>query len=471
MSAERYAIIDIETTGGRADLHKITEIAIILHDGVQILDTYETLINPESYIPYGITELTGITQEMVQGAPKFFEVARKIVEMTEGAVFVAHNAPFDYGFVREEFARLGYTFSRKQLCTVRLSRKAFPGLRSYGLDNLISVMGIEVKNRHRAMGDALATAELFRRIMAQNGGPEHALSMVKMGLKEARLPENFGLDRLMALPEGCGVYYFHDERGDVLYVGKSQNIRKRIAEHFADKTEKTRKLRDMTHDITCELTGSELVALLLESFEIKRLRPSVNRAQRQQNFPFVIHAHTDEAGYLSFTAEKTTIPQRKNLNILSEHPALPAARSRLEWATEQFELCRRLSGLQSGKGACFHYHLQRCRGACAGKEDAESYNERARQAMEALQTGFEEDFILLDRGRTPEERAVILVEKGNFAGYGYWDSTEGGGTAQLIEAVRPMQGNPETTRIILGYLHRRPVGLRKITWESGWDSR
>ena len=202
MSAERYAIIDIETTGGRADLHRITEIAVILHDGEHILDTYETLLNPETYIPYGITELTGITQDMVKDAPRFFEVAKKIVEMTEGAVFVAHNASFDYGFIREEFARLGYTYSRQQLCTVRLSRKAFPGLRSYGLDNLIATFGIEVKQRHRAMGDALATAELFRRIMAQNGGPDQALSMIKMGLKDARLPENFGIERLMALQIG-----------------------------------------------------------------------------------------------------------------------------------------------------------------------------------------------------------------------------------------------------------------------------
>lgn len=462
MSAERYAIIDIETTGGRADLHRITEIAIILHDGEHILDTYETLLNPETYIPYGITELTGITQDMVKDAPRFFEVAKKVVEMTEGAVFVAHNVSFDYNFIREEFARLGYTYSRQQLCTVRLSRKAFPGLRSYGLDNLIATFGIEVKQRHRAMGDALATAELFRRIMDQNGGPDQALSMIKMGLKDARLPENFGIERLMALPEACGVYYFHDERGDVLYVGKSQNIRKRIAEHFADKTEKTRKLRQMTHDITCEVTGSELVALLLESFEIKRLRPSVNRAQRQQTFPFAVYAQPDEAGYLCFHVERITAAQRKKLHILSEHPAIPAGRGRLEWAVEQFELCRRLSGLETGKGACFHFHLKKCKGACAGQESADDYNERARQAAERLQTGFEEDFLLIERGRTPQERAVVLVREGQLAGYGFVETSEGLSLEELLDAVRHMPGNPETTRIIQGYLHRRPVGLKKV---------
>jgi DNA polymerase III subunit epsilon len=463
MAAERYAIIDIETTGGRADLHKITEIAIVLHDGARILDTYETLINPESYIPAGITELTGITQEMVREAPKFYEVARKIVEMTEEAIFVAHNAPFDYGFIREEFARLGYNYSRKQLCTVRLSRKAFPGLRSYGLDNLIREMGITVHNRHRAMGDALATAELFRRIMVQQDGPDQALSMVKMGLKDARLPENFGLDKLMALPEACGVYYFHDAQGHVQYVGKSQNIRKRIAEHFADKTEKTRKLRELTHDISYEITGSELIALLFESYEIKRLLPAINRAQRHNAFPFAIVDARDELGYLTFQADKLTAAQRKKTSVLSEHPALPPARNRLEWAVAKFGLCRRLSGLQSGKGACFDYHLKKCQGACAGLEPPDTYNQRAELAREALRSGFDEDFFLLERGRTPEEKALILIEKGNFAGYGYIDSTDALHDIQALrDAIKPMTGNPETIKIVKIYLHRKPPGLRKI---------
>ncbi|MEN0004709.1 MAG: 3'-5' exonuclease, partial [Bacteroidota bacterium] len=161
MKAHRYAIVDLETTGGRASRDKITEIAIVLYDGQQIIDRYETLINPECYIPYGITQLTGITQEMVQEAPKFHEVARKVVEMTEGAVFVAHNVRFDYSFLRAEFARLGFTYTRKQLCTVRLSRKVFPGLRSYSLDNLTRHFSISVSQRHRAMGDAEATTTLL----------------------------------------------------------------------------------------------------------------------------------------------------------------------------------------------------------------------------------------------------------------------------------------------------------------------
>ncbi|HRF40014.1 MAG TPA: DNA polymerase III subunit epsilon, partial [Saprospiraceae bacterium] len=147
---------------------------------------------------------------------------------------------------------------------------------------------------------------------------------------------------------------------------------------------------------------------------------------------------------------------------LSEHPAIPAARGRLEWAVEQFELCRRLSGLETGKGACFHFHLKKCRGACAGQESAADYNERAQQAAERLQTGFEEDFLLMERGRTPQERAVVLVQDGQLAGYGYVETSEGLSLEELLEAVRHIPGNPETTRIIQGYLHRRPVGLKRL---------
>ena len=164
MSNKKYAIIDIETTGGAAAREKITEIAIVLHDGTKVIETFETLLNPERSIPVYITQITGISDAMVAKAPKFYEVAKKIVTMTEGAVFVAHNVRFDYGFVQEEFRRLGYTYTRQQLCTVKLSRQAFPGLRSYALGNLIEHFNIKTTDRHRAMADTMATVEIFEKI-------------------------------------------------------------------------------------------------------------------------------------------------------------------------------------------------------------------------------------------------------------------------------------------------------------------
>jgi DNA polymerase-3 subunit epsilon len=457
MKAQRYAIVDLETTGGRASRDKITEIAIVLYDGQQIIDQYETLINPETYIPYGITQLTGITQEMVADAPKFYEVAKKIVEMTEGAVFVAHNVRFDYSFLRAEFSRLGFTYTRKQLCTVRLSRKVFPGLSSYGLDNLTTYFDIPVSQRHRAMGDAMATTTLLDIIFKEQHGDQNVKDIINLGIKEALLPKNLTLEKIHALPESCGVYYFHNEKGDVVYVGKSINIKKRVAEHFAQKTEKARKLQQHVHEVTYELTGSELIALLHESKEIKRLRPPINRAQRQRNFPYVVHTYHNDAGYRCFEVAKVTAKVRKDLQIVSQYPKSTNAKSHLASIVENFELCRRYTHLDAGTGACFHYHLKQCYGACLGQEPVEIYNERANQALERLSTVFDKDFFLLDEGRSTEEYAVVLVEEGLLQGFGYIDR-EGlnGDLNYLRDAVQYCEGNPETTRIIQRYMSKHP---------------
>lgn len=450
---KRYAIVDIETTGGRASRDKITEIAIVLHNGEKIIDTYETLINPDTYIPYGITQLTGITQEMVEDAPRFYEVAKEIVEMTKNAIFVAHNVRFDYSFLRSEFHQLGFTYSRKQLCTVRLSRKSFPGLSSYSLDSLIRHLNLNINNRHRAMGDALATTELFEKILAKESSEDNIKNLVNLGIKESLLPKNLTVEKLHALPENCGVYYFHNENGEVVYVGKSINIKKRVAEHFSKKTEKASKLQQHVHEVTYEITGNELIALLLESNEIKRLRPPINRAQRLRRFPYVIYTYTNEAGYICFNFTKVTQKTRKQYQIISEHPKQGSARGRLEAALKTFELCARYCHLQPGNGACFNFHLKQCLGACAGQEVPESYNERARLAKETLSTIFEQNFFLIDKGRHSNEKSVVLVENGYYRGYGYLDADESIGNLEMLRGmIHPFPGNPETTRIIQRYL-------------------
>lgn len=457
MKEKLYAVVDLETTGGKAARDRVIEIAIVLHDGEKIIDTFQSLIDPECYVPYGITQLTGITQKMVEGQPKFYEVARKVVEMTEGAIFVAHNVRFDYSFLRAEFGRLGYTYTRKQLCTVRLSRQTFPGLPSYSLGKLIRFIGWEADNRHRALDDALATTELLRLALAKEDSQEAAHRMINLGVREALLPKNFTIDKIHALPDACGVYYFHNEKGEVIYVGKSINIKKRVAEHFAKKTEKASKLQQHAYDLTYELTGSELIALLLESHEIKRLRPPINRAQRVRHFPYAIHTYEDKDGYRCFGLAHVTAKERKKLNIISEFPKLGRAKGYLTRVREQYELCGRLCGLEkSGGSACFQYHIKQCRGACAVMESAAEYNERAEAAMEVLTTVFDEDdFFILDDGRDSEEMGVILVEKGNYCGYGYVSrSNNEHGTTALRDAIRPFPGNPETTRLIQRFLSK-----------------
>lgn len=458
-----FAIIDIETTGGRATTDKITEIAIVLHDGEKIIDQYETLVNPERMIPYGITELTGISNAMVVDAPKFFEVAKKIVQMTEGAIFVAHNVRFDYSFVQEEFRRLGYTYTRKNLCTVRLSRQAFPGLPSYSLSNLIRHFGLNVGARHRAMGDTMATVDLFERILQSNNTEENIREMVNLGVKESLLPSSFSMEKIHSLPESCGVYYFHDDKGNVVYVGKSLNIKKRVAEHFKVKTEKARKLQQSVHDVSYEITGSELVALLMESHEIKRLMPQINRAQKVRQFPYVIHAFENEEGYQCFEVKKTTLKTSKGLQIIASFPKQANAKAWLRSVQKSYELCLKHCYLENKSGACFDYHLSQCYGACIGEEDVESYNERARQAMNVLDNNFlEPNFFLLDKGRESAENSVVLVENGEYQGYGFVETAElNGHLEELRDAIKWQEHNPEVMRILQGFL-AKPRGIKMI---------
>lgn len=456
-----YAIVDVETTGGAARYERITEIAIVLHDGEKVVDTFSTLLNPERSIPWSITQLTGISDEMVADAPKFFEVAKQIVQLTEGKIFVAHNVTFDYSFVREEFARLGFEFSRRQLCTVRLARKVFPGLPSYSLSNLKRHFKIRAERSHRALDDTLATAEIFQRILTEQQGKSQIRSLVNLGVKETKLPPSISLERLHQVPEACGVYYLHDARGEVIYVGKSLNIRKRLFEHFADLTLKGEKLRTGVADLSWDVTGSELVALLYESAEIKRLQPRVNRAQRLQQFNGAIYAYTDQAGYrrLAF-GKRGGARANKNLELLSEYPKPDHARNHLQSLVRQHELCYRLSHLDASERACFHYSIKKCRGACVGEESPESYNERVAAALAQLDKRLSGSFFVLENGRQPEELAVVGVRDGIFVGFGFVDAQLSGGTAEdLLECLAlPAAPDPHAARIIHTYLEsaKRP---------------
>jgi DNA polymerase-3 subunit epsilon len=447
-----FAIIDVETTGGSARWERITEIAIVLHDGQVVVDTFATLINPERSIPWNITQLTGITDEMVANAPRFFEVARRIVEMTEGAVFVAHNVQFDYGFVREEFNRLGYMYTRRQLCTVRLARKVFPGLPGYSLSKLKAHFGIAAERSHRALDDTLATVHILERILAARDGESSLKAFINHGVKETKLPPQISLDRLHALPEACGVYYFHDAAGQVVYVGKSLNIRKRIFEHFADPSPKGEQLRQSVADLSCEVTGSELVALLLESAEIKRLQPRINRAQRAQQFQGAIYTHTDPQGYIRFCAGKNPAKGIKGMDKIAEYPKMGSSVGHLEALMYRFELCGKLCHFDSSVFACFRHAIKQCHGACIGFEAPEDYNIRAEAAMRLIKRGLEGSFLITEPGRTPEEQAIVGVLDGRFAGYAFFEKAfMSGADADVWDVLKRPGPDPEAERIIHNY--------------------
>lgn len=458
-----YAIIDVETTGGVARYERITEIAIVLHDGDKVLNTFSTLLNPERSIPRQITQLTGITDQMVAHAPKFFEVAKQIVQLTEGMIFVAHNVNFDYSFVREEFLRLGYDFQRRQLCTVRLARKVFPGLPSYSLSNLKKHFEIHADKSHRALDDTLATTRLFEKILAEQEGKSNIRALVNLGVKETKLPPNITLERLHAVPENCGVYYFHDSNGQVIYVGKSLNIRKRLFEHFADQSSKGDKLRLGVADVSWEVTGSELVALLHESAEIKRLQPAVNRAQRTRQYAGAIYAYTDLHGYRCLAFGKRSAKNDKNLELIAEYPKPDNARNYLQSLVYQHELCHRLTHLDSSEQACFHYNIKKCFGACVGEEPPEEYNVRVEMAITKISKRLSGSFFFVEKGRTEAEVAVVGVQEGRYLGYGFVSIDEGDRSVEdLLECLSIAVHDPDAGRIILGYVERHPKGIRKF---------
>ncbi|MFI5221435.1 MAG: exonuclease domain-containing protein, partial [Bacteroidia bacterium] len=293
-----YAIVDIETTGGHAESNSITEIAVFIHDGKKVVHQFETLLKPARWIPAYITGYTGITNEMVEDAPLFDDIAEELFELLNGKIFVAHNVNFDYSFIRSHLKSSGFDYNSKKLCTVRLSRKIFPGLRSYSLGNICAYTGIDIENRHRAGGDAIATVELFEKILREdkNGAIDEFL---KRGSKEQVLPPNLPKKQFDDLPEKPGVYYFHDEHGKVIYVGKAVNIKKRVGTHFGGNSTRKQKqdfLRTI-HSISFEPVATELMALILESIEIKKHWPEFNRAQKKPEFAFGIYDYEDQNSY------------------------------------------------------------------------------------------------------------------------------------------------------------------------------
>lgn len=451
-----YAIVDIETTGSSLRDSKITEIAIYLHDGKKIVDEFVSLVNPECRIPSAITSFTGISDEMVAHAPTFPQIAKKVIELTENAIFVAHNSSFDYSIVKNEYKSLGYNYRRNTLCTVRLSRKLIPGKRSYSLGNLCNNLGIEIKNRHRAAGDALATVQLFELLLQKQTSEIPFEENLIVDTHSIKLHPNISPEIIENLPEYAGVYYFYNKLGEIIYVGKSKNIRQRILSHFSSsKTNKSLKIKNFTCDIKYQNTGSELLALLLESDEIKRLQPIYNSALKRTRYTWGIFKGKDEHGYL--TLEVDRIKNRQKEHPINVSNSVRSANSMLTDLARKYGLCPKLCNLEKSNGPCFYYQLKLCNGACIQAESAEKYNKKALQIIQKFEYD-KSNFIVIDRGKTEEEKSVVLIENGKYMGFGFVSVDEGiKDIEQLKDVIKPYQDNKDTTKIIRGYLKRNKV--------------
>lgn len=446
-----YAILDIETTGGQYNQEGITEIAIYKFDGHDVVDQFISLVNPEIPIQPFVVKLTGINNAMLRSAPKFYEVAKRIIEITEGCVVVAHNASFDYRILQTEFRRLGYDFKKPTLCTVELSKKIIPGLASYSLGKLVRSLGIPMSDRHRASGDAMATVKLFKMLLAKDVEKEIVKSFVKTEIKAGMSPKL--LDIVENLPSKTGIYYIHNEKGDLIYIGKSKNIKKRVNQHFTGTSSKSKKIQRDVFAVTFEETGSELIALLKESEEIKINKPVYNRAQRKSIFQWALYASKDALGYLRLSVEKADGRKKE----LTSFTSLMEGKNALFRITEKYQLCQKLNGLYESKAACFQYKIKECKGACVEKEKVEDYNCRVEEFMKNMQ--FENDnMVIVDKGRSIEERSAVLIENGVYKGYCFFDLNYQITNVEVLKnIIITMQSNRDTKTIIQMYLRKNKV--------------
>ncbi len=451
-----YAIIDIETTGGSPVSEKITEIAIFIFNGEKIVDEFVTLINSEKKIPYHITQLTGITNSMVAESPKFYEVARTIIEKTENTIFVAHNVNFDYSFIRQEFKNLGYNFQRDKLCTVNLSRKIIPGHKSYSLGKICGALGITINDRHRAAGDAYATVKLFEYLKKVSGSAIDFSDIPGVALKD--LHPNLDPESIKKIPDEPGVYYFYNDKNNLIYIGKSKNIKTRVLSHFRNSS--TKKAIEMRNDIASidfEITGCELIALLQESYEIKQNLPFYNRAQRRAISQYGLYTYIHNAGYIRFEIVRNSF---KNQVPICSFSGLKSGKGYMQKLVDKYELCQKLCGLYSSSGACFYHEIMECRGACLGKEPPESYNYRAQKIIDSHQFRHN-SFFIIENGRNIDEIAVVMVQNGKYLGYGYFYKDDYENNFELLaDCIQKRTDDRDIQQILRNYLKNgRPIDL------------
>lgn len=443
-TSPQYAIVDIETTGSYAAGSGITEIAILIHDGRRVIDRYMSLVNPHRAIPLAIQALTGITDELVADSPAFDELAPRIYELLVGRIFVAHNVNFDYSFVKHHLSMAGYQLDVPKLCTVRICRKLRPGLPSYSLGRLCDVLGIPISNRHRAGGDAEATAILFGKLVKWDN--EGVISeMLKKTSMHQQLPPNLPKEQFDALPHGVGVYYFRDKGGKVIYVGKARDIRKRISQHFAGHSAQPQRQHFLRHiyAITYERCGTELMALLLEAAEILRLWPAYNRALKRFEPKYALYAYQDHGGYLRLAIGK---------HSKSQHPVHVFNRQ-----LDGYNLLHRLIRE-------FDLHPGLCGVGNPGPPPLpETHNPRVEQALNHLGRKLP-TFAIVGSGRNEDEASCIWVEQGKLYGMGHISHHADMGSPEAVkESLTRYPSNHYMMQLIYSYAEKFPASV----WEPG----
>ncbi|MGK6351127.1 exonuclease domain-containing protein [Parapedobacter sp. DT-150] len=455
----QYAIVDIETTGGFAAGSGITEIAILIHDGCEVVDRFESLINPQCPIPVSIQAMTGITNELVADSPAFDELAGRIHEMLDGRIFVAHSVNFDYSFLKHHLAVSGYPFAAPKLCTVRMSRKIRPGLRSYSLGKLCDALGIPINHRHRAGGDAQATAILFGLLL--NWDTQGVVAeMLKKTSKHQQLPPNLPKEQFDTLPHSAGVYYFRDQGGKVIYVGKAQDVRNRVAQHFNGHNPNPQRQHFLRHihSITHERCGTELLALLLEAVEIKRLWPAYNRALKRFEPKYALYAYEDQRGFLRLAIGKHGKYHQSAHLFHRQLDAINLLHRLIREFELQPELC--IFGVPTSRLSRWRINPASTANSAPAVSQA-VHNQRVQLALSQL-TQHLPTFAILDRGRDDDEISCIWVENGQFYGMGYISRHADIHSPEAVkESVTRYGSNHYMMQLIYDYAEKYPAKVWK----------
>jgi DNA polymerase-3 subunit epsilon len=378
---EKLAYVDLETTGTRPANDRITEIAIVLVDGHQVSRRWSSLVNPNASIPPYIQNLTGITNEMVSTAPRFEELIDTIDELLNERHFVAHNARFDYGFLKNSYQRAGRDFSFSVLCTVKLSRRLYPEHKRHNLDSLLQRHDLTCGSRHRAMDDAMVLPAIVSSMISDKGLEQVEQAMAYQ-VKQTSLPPNLADGSIERLPEGPGVYLFYGEQGNLLYVGKSINIRDRVRSHFYSvmKNDREMQMAQQVCSIEHIETAGETGALLREAELIKTRQPIFNRRLRRNGRLYTIYWDPE-------THDRPEIVEVQQLEARAQASRYGLFRNRknaldiLNKLAKDHRLCLKTLGMETGKGPCFGYQIKKCQGACVGEESIEQHQLRLTTAL------------------------------------------------------------------------------------------
>jgi DNA polymerase-3 subunit epsilon len=417
MFSEPVVYLDIETSGSSPAYSKIIEIGAIRVEGGVVVDELKTLVNPGGSLPYWITKLTGITDNDLIGAPYFDDIAYQLHQLLKGAIFIAHNARFDYSYIKRQLADAGYTYAPKLLCTVRLSRALYPAVKGHSLQKIIERHDIAVSARHRAYDDAKAIKDFSELAFAEHGS-QVFFEAVSKQFKTQSLPPHMDEQDMQTVKNTPGVYVFEDEAGLPIYVGKSVSVRSRVLSHFNqdNKQSKEMKISQNTHKLRVIETGNELDALLLESKMVKDLLPLYNKQLRRANNHVVFVKGVDALGYTTITLDDRNLAQEADITqIYGIYPTRSKAKASLEEKRRTFSLCSKLLGLERSEGACFLYQLNKCRGACCGKESPASYNLRVELALQRtkIETWPYQSAVVITSG----EGNSLVVDKWVVLGY------------------------------------------------------